>query len=1067
MATVSEHPADPLAVRPWGKDATEGSKSEQYLSQRFAAAIADFKGMALVTFLLAFGVGAVGWVVVGVLAEHWLVPGGLPSWARWGWLAVAVIGTAAAVVRWLMPLLLYRVNLVYAARAIERDHPELHNDLVNAVLVKERSDEAAEAVVKSLRRRAARRLSKVPDEGVVDRTPSIRLAWILAALVCLACLYQLLAPKSLVMSAARLVAPWSGISAPSRVRIDPPRLAWRMPGEDPAVAGEAARAIDVVRGTAELVRGRQLVVTTEIGGLAADEKPELVVSPLREDGGIDTAAAAWRMPLKVAVGSRRTVIVPGDDRGLDQPVELVIAAGDARSERIRVALVDAPAVLVREIRYEYPAYMGRESETLPGQGDIRGVEGTKVTIVAAANRPLASAAVDLGCDGRRDVSLALERPEDTVGAGTFTLKLNADRSGPEFTAYRFVYRPRGAAASRSEADVVGLLEHRIEVLPDLAPEVAIEVPEEKLLRVPPDAPVTVRVRALDPDFGLASVRVETRLAGGKPQAGPELLVGGSRKSLRVAGTLVPSDLGAKPGSTLEYRAVARDTRPERPNETATEWQALQIDASAAPQQAPPEPKAGEQSEPNDGGQEPGTGQDGRQPQGGQGQQGGEGERGGPADQKNQEGGQREMPERSDDAGKQQQGEQGEQQPQGQQPQGQQQQGQQQQGQQPDPTKPGEQEGEQRGEGQQPSDQQGRKEGQQGRSEGRPGESGRDQGGQRGEQSGAGRDGDRQQGDGKGRRDGAQQGRPESGQQQGGTQQGQRQQQDGQGGREGAGEQAGGEQAGGEQAGGEQAGGEQAGGEQAGGEQAGGEQGRQRPEPAVASDGTNDGEAIERILENRRRTAAGDEREPGAGGKPRQGEQRGDEQRERGEQAGQPSDQQGQQQPGAKPDDRHAERQPDQQSREPGQKQGEQPGDRAAQRETERKDQKPEEAGRQQAQESQCQNADGKPCGKSGCSSCNGGSKSGGGSSSGQGQQGQGQPGQGQPGQGQPGQGQPGQGQPGQGQQGQGQPGQGQQGQGQQGQGQQGQGQQGQGQQGQGQQGQGQQGQGQQGQGQQG
>ncbi len=492
MASVSDSPAESLAVRPWAREATEGSKSEQYLARRFAAAIADFKGMALTTFLLGFGVAAVGWLVVGVLVEHWLVPGGLPAWARWAWLGLGLAAAAVAIARWLVPLVLYRVNLVYAARAIEREHPELHNDLVNAVLVKERSGEAAEMVLKSLRRRAARRLSRLPDEGVVDRTPAIRLAWALAALVCLACVYQLVAPKSMLTSAARLITPWTGFAPPSRVRIESPRLAWRIVGEDPAAAADPARAIEITGGVAELVRGRQLVLSAEIDGLTADDKPVVIVTPRDDSGRLDPAAEPWTMSLMLAGGGRRTVVVPGDDRGLDRPIDLVVAAGDARSERIHIRLVDAPVVLVREVRYEYPAYMGRDPETLPGQGEIRGVEGTTVTIVASSNRPLATAAIDLGCDGRRDVSLSLERPEDTVGSGTFTLRLNADRTGPEFGSYRFVYRPRAPGGSRAETDVVGRLEHRIEVIPDLAPEVAIEVPEEKLLRVPPDAPVTVR-----------------------------------------------------------------------------------------------------------------------------------------------------------------------------------------------------------------------------------------------------------------------------------------------------------------------------------------------------------------------------------------------------------------------------------------------------------------------------------------------------------------------------------------------------------------------------------------------
>ena len=48
-----------------------------------AAASADFKGVAFTTFLLGAAVGAMAWLAVGVLLEHWIVPGGLPSWARW------------------------------------------------------------------------------------------------------------------------------------------------------------------------------------------------------------------------------------------------------------------------------------------------------------------------------------------------------------------------------------------------------------------------------------------------------------------------------------------------------------------------------------------------------------------------------------------------------------------------------------------------------------------------------------------------------------------------------------------------------------------------------------------------------------------------------------------------------------------------------------------------------------------------------------------------------------------------------------------------------------------------
>ena len=387
MATGAERTSDPLAVAPWRPADTVDSKSEQYLARRFAAASSEYRSVALTTFVMGLGLGVLAWLLVGVLVEHWLVPGGLPRWARWAWFASGSLMAAAAIVRWGLPPLLYRVNVVYAARAFEREHPELHNDLVNAVLVKEQGRGLPEPVVKSIRRRAARQLSKVSDDLSLHGVAAM-LAWALAVLVGIACLYQVFAPKSLLTSASRMLAPWASIASPSRVQIEPPRLSWRMPGEDPSGADRGDLSLQVLGGVAELVRGRQLVVASEIDGLAAGEKPVLIVTPLRDDGSVDPSAAAWRMPLTSTGGGRRSVMVPDPARGLDQSVSLLIAAGDARSEPIRVIVVDAPMLLVREVRYHYPDYTGRDDETVAWQGDIRGLEGTRVTIVAEANRPL-------------------------------------------------------------------------------------------------------------------------------------------------------------------------------------------------------------------------------------------------------------------------------------------------------------------------------------------------------------------------------------------------------------------------------------------------------------------------------------------------------------------------------------------------------------------------------------------------------------------------------------------------------------------------------------------------------
>jgi hypothetical protein len=819
-----------LAVTSWQSDGEAESKSDRYLARRLAAASADFKGVAVTTFVLGAAVCGGVWLALGVVVEHWLVPGGLSPGLRWAWLGVAALALVAAAIRWLVPLVRYRVNLVYAARAIEREHPELHNDLVNTVLVKAHPEANPAKVVRSLERRTAKQLADVPVEAVIDRTVPLRLAYVLAALVGLAGLYELAAPKSLLVSAARLLAPWVGWAAPSRVRIEPPRLAWRMPAEQgPLDEALDRRRVAIEAGSATLVRGRQLVVAADIRGLRRDEKPVVVVAPLRGDGGVDAAASAWRAELgrgQKAGGAQRlfTAVLPDAARGLDHAVEITLEAGDARTAPIRVAVVDSPSLLVREIRYAFPAYTRRAAETVAWQGDIRAVEGTEVTIVAESNQPLEDAWIDFDGDGTRDLRFAKSAADLARVTKSFSLRLDSDGVKPEHASYRLLFQPKSAADAGREAVITDAMEHRIEVLADVAPEVAIEEPRESPLRVPPAAPVTVRVQAHDPDFALARVTIETRLQGGV--AGQEVVVLDAEQSGMFRGTaqLVPERLGAGPGATLEYRAVATDNRPKRPNVAHSPWQALRIDPAAPPRQ-PEQPPAGRKQS-DDGRSQGEAGADGQPGASGQ-----SGEKKQPGDGGNDQrsGG---NDERSKDMPQNQGGDDQRAAPQPKQS--------------SDGKQPGKEDGQQQGaqngdqqqpqDGKQPGDQQG-----QGKNQGQGAEQGQ----------GLGAEGQRQGGQEQ------ESGKPQSG-----------------------GKQSGGKQPGSERDAGGKAGGAKpgaSGGQQAdgdAGQQGGGKQGQRGDArgKAVAADGTNDGEAMERILEHRREQGGKDGQGDEGQGKEGQGKE---------------------------------------------------------------------------------------------------------------------------------------------------------------------------------------------------
>ncbi|MEO1990517.1 MAG: hypothetical protein ABGW78_01185, partial [Pirellulales bacterium] len=585
MASVSGDSSHPLAVGSWAIDADSASKSDRYVASRLATAGADYKGVAITIFILSVLLFTLGWLVFGVFAEHWLVSGGLPRWARWIWFATTFVVATIAVVRWIVPLIRYRVNLVYAARVIEQEYPDLHNDLVNAVLIKNNEQGSSQRMVRSLKRRAAKQLSSVPSGDVVmDRQVVLRLVYAIAAFIMVIVLYEVFAPKSLLTSSARLFAPWTSISAPSRVQIEPLRLSWRALGNN-GIQEDSNRSdhgIQIHSSHASIVRGRQLLVQTKIEGLRSGEMPILSVRPLKNDGSIDRSTKSWKTKMNREGLSdsddQYLTILPDSDRGVDRSVQIELSAGDARLDPIKLTVVDEPSLLVKELQYDFPAYTQLQDEVVLWQGDIRAIEGTSVTVVASGNRAIKEAWIDFGCDGRRDKKMLVSPADPTQASVSF--RLHPDLS----SEYGFLFQPHLHEKETASGLLQDELQYRIEVVPDISPEISIEEPEEAVLRVPPDAPVEVLFRAVDPDFGLTKVGMEVRIKDVGRIQEIDLLTKPQRDLYRGGSLLIPRQLGAGPGQVLEYRGVAVDNRPERPNETRTNWQSLIVDNSAPARQ---------------------------------------------------------------------------------------------------------------------------------------------------------------------------------------------------------------------------------------------------------------------------------------------------------------------------------------------------------------------------------------------------------------------------------------------------------------------------------------------------
>jgi hypothetical protein len=169
-----------------------------------------------------------------------------------------------------------------------------------------------------------------------------------------------------------------------------------------------------------------------------------------------------------------------------------VSAAGIRSQEYGIEVVDLPEVTQIKLTYEYPEWTKLEPLVEEHGSDIRGVEGTLVTVEVHTDQPLASAML---------VANDAEVPLETAGnVGTAQLRIDAD--GEYHVATRF------------NDDRVGLTEdYLISLVPDKKPTVKIAKPGRDW-RASNIEEVTVAVDAND-DFDLDGLELRYSINGGE------------------------------------------------------------------------------------------------------------------------------------------------------------------------------------------------------------------------------------------------------------------------------------------------------------------------------------------------------------------------------------------------------------------------------------------------------------------------------------------------------------------------------------------------------------------------
>lgn len=526
------------------------------IEQRLRRTRGQVKWTEMITAFLLFAAGSLVFLFAFVLVDHWVISGGVGFWGRLFCLLAFLAAGGYFLYRAVGPLITRRINPLYAAAAIERGQPALKNSLVNFLLLRKQPQDVNPAVFKAIQRRAARDLQDIHPEEVIDRSQLINAGYVLMTVVAVCCLYTLVSSKSPFRSVGRMFVPWADVEAPTRVGFSDVR-----PGSRQAFHDEFIDVSVLVQGIDE-------------------EEPVTLYYSTADGQSVD-------MPLVMTRPEdsfRHQVTLPPGSSGIQQDIAYYIAAGDARTGTYDIHVESAPAIIVDRVDFKYPDYTGLSDREQQGLGDIAGLEGTKVKISARANQPIKEAFVDFDCNGSRDLEM---QTDGKLASVSFVLRMNEDRTAGEFESYEIRFTNEQGQENPRPA------RHRLEVTPDLPPEIEIVSPAVDEIEVPINAAVDLELRASDPDFKLSNVTIHARRAD-QVLLRQELLKDTRDGEFTGTHQLRPAKLGLKVGDEMVYWADARDNKRPAANRTQTIEYRLRVTEPA--EQPPQEEQRREQEQ---------------------------------------------------------------------------------------------------------------------------------------------------------------------------------------------------------------------------------------------------------------------------------------------------------------------------------------------------------------------------------------------------------------------------------------------------------------------------------------
>jgi hypothetical protein len=421
--------------------------------------------------VLLAAAGALAVLLVLVAADNLFQPGTvgrlLLALVLWGSLAAALLGLVVR--RWLED----RRDDFFAA-LVEQKHPELHNQLINALQLG-RGNQAgfSPRLIEAIVHDAARATADLDLADSLEWRPVLRALACGGGAVVLLGGYGLLFGPRFVNGLYRTLAPLADVEPYSATQVAVKHDKDRVPEGATVVLQAEVSGVVPARATLYRQTGSRPWAETE----------------LRPDAG---AANVFRFNLPAA-----------------ESFSYYVAAGDGRSWQYHVEVVKRPQVEGLSLTYTLPPYTGRPPRQVDAlDGEVGGIAGTRVGVELKATKPLQEASFKT--QGGEVVKLARGADERTW-VGSFVIWSESARLADGVTGQLL------KAPTRYQVKLLDTegyengdpLWRSIALARDQAPTVAVTAPGRDL-QVKPGTKVVLAVEARD-DYGVDEVRLLCRV----------------------------------------------------------------------------------------------------------------------------------------------------------------------------------------------------------------------------------------------------------------------------------------------------------------------------------------------------------------------------------------------------------------------------------------------------------------------------------------------------------------------------------------------------------------------------